>query len=48
MNQIPEGVGEGTVSSVNHLIMGRDWGVPVGCVVGVDDDSDADTTGTAA
>jgi hypothetical protein len=36
-------VGEGMTSSLNHLIMGRDRGVPVGRVVGVDDDSDVVT-----
>ena len=41
MNQRPEGVGEGTPNSVNHLSVSRDRCVPVGSLVGTDDVGDA-------
>ena len=43
MSQTPKRVGKRIAPSVNHLMVGRDWGVPVGCVVGADDNSDAVT-----
>jgi hypothetical protein len=41
VNQRPEGVGEGTPNSVNHLNVSRDRCVPVGSLVGADDVGDA-------
>ena len=43
MNQTPKGVGKRRAPSVNRLMVGRDLGIPVGCVVGADDASYAVT-----